>query len=275
MNETSIPKISVLMPAYNVEKYIGEAIESILNQTLADFEFIIIDDCSTDKTWEIIQEYASKDQRISIYKNENNLGISCTRNKLISLANGNYVVWQDADDISMDYRLEHQYKFMEEHPEVGISGGYLKFFNERGGDGIRKYPIDDESLRRMIFRYSPVSQPAAIIRRECFNVTGFFPNISLVAEDLAMSFQIGTKYKFGNLQEVLIKYRENENSVTFKKLKIQVLHSCYLRKLYSKSDAYKPTWKDRVINLISHYLVFAIPSRLVIRLVTLVRNNKK
>jgi len=274
MLENKNPNVSVLMPVYNMEKYIGDAIESILNQTYRDFEFIIIDDCSVDKTWEIIKKYASKDNRIIAEKNERNLGIYGTRNKLISLAKGVYIVWQDADDISLLYRIEHQYKFMEEHLEIGISGGFLNYFNEDGEHGIRKYPADDRSLRKMIFKYSPIAQPAAIIRKECFNVTGLFPLASPVAEDLAMSFQIGTKYKFGNLQEILIKYRENRNGATFKKLKKMELYSIFLRYLYSKSTAYSPTWMDKAFNFIHLYLIFFVPSRFIIWVATFIRNNR-
>jgi glycosyltransferase involved in cell wall biosynthesis len=274
MLDNKNPKISVLMPVYNMEKYVSEAIESILDQTYTEFEFIIIDDCSTDKTWEIIKEYAGKDKRIIIEKNERNLGISGTRNKLISLAKGIYVVWQDADDISSPYRIDHQYKFMEEHPEIGISGGFINYFSEEGDHGIRKYPADDQALRKMIFKYSPIAQPAAIIRKECFDVTGLFPMASPVAEDLAMSFQIGTKYKFGNLQEVLIKYRENRNGATFRKLKKMELYSIFLRYVYSRSAAYSPTWIDKAFNFIHLYLVFIIPSQVIIWVATLIRNDR-
>ena len=99
------------MPAYNAEKYISEAIKSILNQTFKDFEFIIIDDGSIDRTWKIIQKYAKKDDRVIALKNEKNLGIAVNRNKLVSMARGKYIIWQDSDDISLPYRIEKQYNF--------------------------------------------------------------------------------------------------------------------------------------------------------------------
>lgn len=112
------PKVSVLMPNYNCEKYLPEGIESILNQSFRDFEFIIVDDGSSDRSWEIIQEYAAQDERIIAVKNEENLGISGNRNKLLSLAKGKYIVWQDSDDISLPYRIEKQHEYMQYHPEV-------------------------------------------------------------------------------------------------------------------------------------------------------------
>lgn len=261
------------MPAYNAEKYIGEAIESILNQTFTDFEFIIIDDCSTDSTWGIIQKYAQKDNRIVVLKNEKNLGISPTRNKLIGLSKGKYVVWQDADDISMQYRIEHQYDFMEKNPEVGISGGFLHFFKGEKIGGIRKYAPDDASLRKTIFRYSPVSQPAAIIRKECFENTGYFPAVLSVAEDLAMNFQIGTRYKFANLQEILIKYRENDFGATFTRLRGMELSTLSLRAQYAKHQAYRMTIMDKIYNVIQRAFIYTVPPKIKIGLFNLLRNG--
>ena len=95
-----MPKVSVIMPVYNTEKYLPQAIESILNQDFSDFEFIILDDCSKDKSFEICQLYAQKDKRIKLFKNKENKWISFCRNKLISLAETNLICSQDSDDIS-------------------------------------------------------------------------------------------------------------------------------------------------------------------------------
>jgi len=261
------------MPAYNAEKYIGDAIESVLDQTFTDFEFIIIDDFSTDRTWRIIQEYARKDKRITVLRNDRNLGVSLTRNKLIMLSEGKYIVWQDSDDISMPYRIAHQYDFMEKHPEVGICGGYLQFFGAKGLGRVRKYAPDDASLRKTIFRYSPVAQPAAILRQACLEKTGFFPALSPVAEDLALAFQIGTRYKFANLQEIVIKYRENEQGITFTKLRIMELFTLFLRAQYEGHKAYKMRSSDKIYNTVQSALVYAIPPRLKIKIFNLLRNG--
>ena len=106
------PAISVIMTAYNTEKYIKEAIESILNQTFKDFEFIIVDDGSTDNTRLIIEEYAKKDRRIKILYNKKNLGIVKSLNKAIAIAKGKYIARMDSDDVSKLNRLEKQFVFM-------------------------------------------------------------------------------------------------------------------------------------------------------------------
>ena len=117
------PLVSVLMPAYNAEKYIAEAIESILNQTYENFELIIADDASTDKTWSIICNYNNNDKRIVAVRNNKNLYIAGNRNKLVSLARGKYIAWQDADDISYRKRLERQVNLWKKTRMLGFVGG--------------------------------------------------------------------------------------------------------------------------------------------------------
>lgn len=268
------PKISVITPAYNAEKYISETIESILHQTFKDFEYIIIDDCSTDKTWKIIQSYAQKDDRIVAVKNKNNLGIAGNRNKGVSLSGGKYVVWQDADDISLPQRLEKQYDFMESNPEVGICGAYLQFFDSNGLHSIRKYDAGDKELRSKIFLFSPCAQPASIIRKTCLAEVGEYDLKFPPAEDIDMSFRIGCKHKFGNIQEVLLKYREHPQSATFSKLKTIEINTLIIRRKYSKNQAYKPTVFDYFYNICQYLSIYIIPIRLKIILFNWIRNSK-
>lgn len=115
-----MPKISVVMPAYNAEKYIGEAIESILNQTFKDFEFIIINDGSVDHTKEIIREY--NDPRIVLLENDKNRGIVLSLNKGLDAATGKYIARMDADDIALKNRFERQVEYLDEHKDIGVLG---------------------------------------------------------------------------------------------------------------------------------------------------------
>src|SRR5438270_280343 len=114
----NIPKISVIMPAYNAQKYISQAIESILNQTFKDFELIIIDDASQDNTAKIIGDFARKDNRIIYLRNKENLKLSKALNLGIKKAQGKYIARMDADDISLPDRLDKQFSFMEKHQEI-------------------------------------------------------------------------------------------------------------------------------------------------------------
>ncbi len=269
-----MPKVTVITPAYNASKYIKACIESILNQTLVDFEYIIIDDCSTDNTWELIQRYAESDSRIVAIKNEHNLGISGNRNKGVILAKSDYVAWQDADDISVPERLAWQYKYMEENSAVGIIGGFLHFFDDMGYSSVRRYSEYDVDLRRRIFRYSPVPQPAAMIRRRCFDEVGLYDLRFPPAEDLDMSFRIGTRYRFANLQKVLVHYRENGQSATYTKLKVMEMRTIQIRRSYARTPYYRATYMDAVYNLAQTLMINLLPAKAKIRLFNLIRNSK-
>ncbi len=267
-------KVSVLTPVYNTEKFVGEAIESILNQSYKDFEYIICDDCSTDNTWNILTEFSKKDTRIKIAKNEKNLGIAGNRNKLITMASGEYIAWQDADDISMPFRIEHQLNFMESHLEVGIVGGFLQFFDENGNKDIRKYFPDDTYLRKNIFKFSPVAQPGSMIRKKCLDESGNYDLRFPPAEDLDMSFRIGSRYKFANLQEIVIRYREHLNSATYRRLKKIELSTFEIRNKYSHRYGYKMSAIDRIYNLFQFISIFILPPQLKIYIFNKLRNSR-
>ena len=262
------------MPVFNAQEYVGQAIESILNQTFKDFDLIIADDASTDNSWQIINKYKKKDSRIRIFKNKENKYIAENRNILLSHVKCKYIAWQDADDISMPDRLLHEYEYLEDHPEVGIVGGYLQFFNDKGNLGIRKYAPDDSSLRKQIFMFSPVAQPAAMIRRELFSKIGKYNLKYPPAEDIDMSFRIGTMYKFANLQEVVLKYRESDNSATYKNLRTIESNTIKIRMSYLSNSKYPHTFLDILYNLAQLVLLFTVPASYKIRLFNFVRNSR-
>ena len=129
-NNIKMPKVTVLMSVYNGEKHLREAIDSILNQTFGDFEFLIINDGSTDRTADILQSY--QDSRIKIIHNEKNIGLTKSLNKGLKLAKGEYLARMDADDISYPNRLEVQYEYMEKNPNVGIVGSWNDVIDDIG-----------------------------------------------------------------------------------------------------------------------------------------------
>ena len=268
------PKVSVLIPAYKAAPFIGEAIESILKQSFTDFELIVADDDSPDATWEIITHYADKDPRIVAVRNERNLGIAGNRNKLISIARGEFVMWQDADDISMPERMARQVAYMDSHPSVGIVGGYLQFFDEKGLGSIRHYAPDDVSLRANIFRYSPVAQPAAMLRKSAVLEAGEYDLRYPPADDLEMSFRIGRRYQFANLQEIVVQYRETASGATYTRLRRMELLTLEIRRKYSKDTAYRMTLLDKLYNVIHWASVYTIPPKMKIRLFNWLRNSR-
>ncbi len=268
------PKVSVLMPAYNAEKYIGEAIESILNQTFKDFEFIIIDDCSTDNTWGIIQKYAEKDNRIVILRNEKNSKIPKTLNRGLSISRGKYIARVDADDWSYPYRLDKQINFMESHPEVGVSGGNMEVCDETMNKiGLRRYNLDDGKIRKKIFRYSPFSHPLIIFRADVAqNLRGYNEDLS-DAEDYDLYFRIGRYYKFSNLDDILLKYRVTKNSFSHSRVKKQELVTLYVRLKAIKEYGYKMEFGDIIYFIFQLVGIFLTPGSVKVWLFNFFRNE--
>lgn len=261
------------MPAYNAEKYIDEAITSILNQTFTNFEFIIRDDCSTDDTWKIIKKYGKLDKRIIVRKNLKNLDIGANRNELIKESRGKYIAWQDADDVSLPDRLKQQYSFLEKHKKVGIVGGYLQFFNDSGDISIRKYAANDASLRKNIFRYSPVAQPVAMLRMQALNKAGVYNPAYPPAEDIDMSFRIGENYLFANIPRILLKYRITSASATAQRLRKIELITLLVRWKNRHNTMYMASLFDYIYNILQFVSIFLISQKIKIFLFNKMRNS--
>lgn len=132
------PLISVIMPLYNAERFVGESIENVLRQTVGDFELIVIDDASTDASAEIARAYAAKDDRIVLMHNELNSGAARTRNRALDAARGKFITFMDADDLCSPERFAKQLAFFERHPQTDICGSYYTMFGTRGGNGELK-----------------------------------------------------------------------------------------------------------------------------------------
>ena len=207
-----MPKVSVLMPAYNVkEEYLRKAVESILNQTFKDFEFIILDDCSDRDIAPIIQSY--NDNRIRFYRNEKNLGIAASRNKLMDLANGEYAAVMDSDDISLPERLEKQVAYMDSHPEVSILSAAYEIFPKRE---IVMHPENVTYLD--LLQCSRVTHSAVMLRMNDFQKYNLrYDSQYVCAEDYDLWSRAIRYVKIANLPEVLLKYRVEGQNITQRK----------------------------------------------------------
>jgi glycosyltransferase involved in cell wall biosynthesis len=270
------PKISVVMPAYNAEKYIRAAIESILNQTFKDFEFIIIDDCSTDTTWEIIQEYAGKDSRMRAVRNAENMKISHTLNKGLELANGTYIARMDADDWSYPYRLQKQYDFMEANLDVGVSGGVMEVCDGKLNVlGTRVYGLVDGEIREKLFRYSPFCHPLIMMRTSVIKLNDlkYSPTLA-IAEDYDLYFRFGKVSAFGNLKDTLIKYRIIDTGTSVSKARVQEGLTLYIRLKAVFEYGYRMTAGDKLYFAAQFLSMYLIPQKIKLWLFTVLRNSK-
>jgi glycosyltransferase involved in cell wall biosynthesis len=206
------------MAAYNEERYIAEAIQSILGQSFTDFEFIIINDGSTDSTEQIITSF--KDPRIRYIKNEQNLRLIASLNKGIGLAKGRYVARMDADDISMPDRLKEQVLFMEANPDVGLSGAQLEVFGKE--TGTMQYPLDHEAIKLHLLITSAFGNNVVIFRKalqEKYNL--WFESGYLHAEDYKCWTQWIRHTRVHNLASCLVRYRSHANSMSVKHRQVQ------------------------------------------------------
>lgn len=205
------------MPVYNTkEEYLREAIESILNQTYTDFEFIIVNDGSTNNAEEVILSY--QDQRIRYHKQEN-LGLSKTRNRLLELSEGEYLAFMDSDDISLPQRLEKQVNVLDHNPQVGVVGGWLEQF--QGKSDIWKY-IEKPRILDFYFYGNQFAQPLAMIRKSFLQKYGLRYNEDYPpAEDYELWSRAVRYMEFYNIPEVLLKYRWHESNISQTKEKEQ------------------------------------------------------
>lgn len=215
---TKYPLVTVLMCVYNSETYLREAIESILNQSFKEFEFLIINDASIDRSLEIIKHYDNT--RIKIIQNSENIGLTKSLNKGLKAAEGKYIARMDADDISHPQRLERQVKFMEEHPEVGICGTWFQLIGQQ--ERIIKHPVDHQDILTFMFKNNGIGHPTAFIRKDLFIEQHlFYDENYTAAQDYDLWVRASQKIRLANIPEVLVKYRVHSSQVSIAKLQQQ------------------------------------------------------
>jgi glycosyltransferase involved in cell wall biosynthesis len=235
---SNAPKVSVVIPAFNAERFIGESITSILNQDFSDFELLVIDDFSSDSTAEIVQKMSENDSRIRLIRNPRNLGIGGTRVVGVENARGEFIAWQDADDISKPDRLSSQISVLESDLTIGVVGGFIQFFSESSVGKTRHYASEDTVLRSRIFRQNPIAHPVATFRASVYSNIGNYTNLRL-SEDLEMCLRVGTRFKFANVQKILVQYRQVESSLTRTKIREMECMAISLRLRYRNHAAYR------------------------------------
>lgn len=203
------PLVSVIIPAYNAEKYVEVAVRSIMNQTYKNLEIIVTDDCSTDSTFAILEKLASEDSRIRLYRNETNLKIVKTLNNMVLLANGKYIARMDADDISLPERIEKQVKFLEENPDIAFCGTNAVIIDENGRKiGKSCHPLACKEIRFFLQFYSTFFHPAIMIRSGVYK-EDLYDEDFLYAEDYELWARMifSENLQGANLKEKLLEYR--------------------------------------------------------------------
>ncbi len=217
--------VSIIMPAYNVERYLKESINSIIGQSFKNFELIVIDDASTDTTYDILSEY--RDPRIRIYQNSTNQGVARTLNLGLKIAKGKYIARMDADDYCDKDRLLYQVNYLENNPSIGICGTWMRAFNDKNTK-IIKYPIDPASVKTDLFIYCHIGHPTIMGRKEIFHEFAYDEKFDK-AEDYDLWERISERYQITNIGIPLYNYRIHDDSVTWKFRTIQTEKSDEIR----------------------------------------------
>src|SRR5215813_13711547 len=214
MNES--PKVTAVIPVYNREKYVGSAIDSILAQTFTDFELLVIDDGSTDKSREVVRSY--HDPRIRLVCNEANEGIPKTRNKGVQLARGEYLAFLDSDDWAYPERLAKQVAFLDSHPDYAAVGAWIAWIDEEGRPlkRIRRKPVAPEQIAaQRLFRLG-IENSASMARLAVLREYKYQEDYEL-SEDFELWARIAAKHKLATLPEVLGQRRMHRSQITQEK----------------------------------------------------------
>lgn len=214
------PQVSVLMSVYNSARYLRESVESILNQTFTDFEFLITDDGSEDTSIAILQEYASHDPRIRLISHEN-WGLTRTLNQMLKVAKGELIARMDADDIAFPDRLERQVKFLQAHPEVVCLGGSHELIDEKGRTLIYSpVPAGNEEIQKLLLGgTSTICHPCAMMRREAMLQVGGYDETLKTSQDLDLFLKLGEIGELANINNAfLLKFRMHKGSVSQRKI---------------------------------------------------------
>ncbi|MFN6039864.1 MAG: glycosyltransferase, partial [Bacteroidota bacterium] len=201
------PEVSVILPVFNAEKYLAESIKSILNQSFTNFELIIINDGSTDKSSEIIKSFS--DIRI-VYIEQLNMGLANTLNKGVSLAKGKYIARQDNDDISYPERFQKQFSYLENNAEIALIGTRARIVNEMGEPTGRNHlhPTNPNVLKLDLLFDNPFVHSSIFVRKDILLKVGGYYSSSDFFEDYNLWSRISYHYKVANLPEILLDYRE-------------------------------------------------------------------
>lgn len=208
-----MPSISILLPVYNAESFLEDAVLSILQQTFSDFELILIDDGSTDGSKQIVRQLAVRDSRIRLVQRPNK-GLIATLNEGIALARSPLIARMDADDIALPHRLERQCTYLKSHPETVAIGSYVQFMDRCGHTYRTKYLPAGEGLRKAFLWGCPIMHPTVMMRTEAVREAGGYSPEFPSAEDYALWLRLLSLGGIDNIPEVLLSYRVHGSSIS-------------------------------------------------------------
>lgn len=270
------PLISVIMPLHNAEQFVEDAIKSVIAQSHFNFEFIIVDDHSTDNSPLICSRYKKIDKRIKFFKNDKEKGVGNAINKAISVSKGDYIARMDADDIMVFDRLEKQVNFLEKNKEIICLGSYMKEIDENNQIiGKRTVSTNHSQIYEKMFYTMGIQSPALMINRDLVPKNFSWCKNYGILDDLDLLFKLINFGKFANLNEYLMLYRIHKNNLSLKNIKKTFKEALMIRKDAVKKYHYKPTIKSKMIMHIQTIVVNLLPEKFLYNLYKLFSKYEK
>lgn len=252
------PKVSVLMSIHNQSEFANEAINSILDQSFTNFEFIIINDSSDDKTSKALSKI--NDKRVRVFSNSTKVGLTKSLNKGLAHAKAKYIARMDADDVSLKNRLKTQYQYLEKNLNITACGTDAILIDRYGKRiGIKEFPKSYLDIKKDIIKYNPIIHPSVMMRTDKVKTIGGYNESLNGAEDYDLWLRLAINCEVVNLPRLLLKYRINPKGVSWTRLKYVEFQAIKARLKALQSLGY-PKWQ--VIYLIKPILSFIIPANL-------------
>ena len=232
------PIISIILPVYNSENYILECLESIKNQTMQNFEVILIDDKSTDKSLKITKCYLKNNLygKFKIIRNKSNIGITRSLNKAFKISNGKYIARIDADDINKPDRFEIQFKYLEKNHDISIVGSNVEYIDKDSRFiHYSDLPLSHMDIKSSLFLYNPIIHSTIFFRKKIFSKYPYNEKFN-TSQDYEMYCRIIHSHKFTNIRKSLVKFRFHDQSISSHKKKLQKKNSLVIQKRYYKNN---------------------------------------
>lgn len=267
------PLVSVVMPVYNACRFLQESVKSILCQTYRNFEFIIVDDASEDSSWQIIQNLARKNKQIKIYRNSQNLGVSETVKKAISLVKGEFLARMDADDIALPQRIEKQIDYLINHKETVAVGGQCLLIDKNGGViGEKTFPTSFSDINKYIWKFIPLQQPTLMIARHRLpKKFKYYRDGMDTAEEVELLFKLFQYGKVENLADTVLMYRLHDKNTSLLDIRKTFLLTLLARIRGVLFYRYKPTLSGVAVTLLQTAVAILLPRKLALFLYSKLR----
>lgn len=248
------PRLSVVLSVFNGEDFLRDCIESVLKQTFKDFEFIIVDDGSTDSTAQIISSFAASDPRVRSFRHSNK-GRALSLNDGIEAANSDLIARIDADDVALPDRFKKQVSFMEMHTQVGVVGSAAHLIAPDGRKlATVQPPLSDSEIRQKMLSHNVINHPTAVMRRELVAAVGGYRRQLVDCDDYDLFFRIGERSTLANLPEVLLLKRVHRNEASVQNLTHQTLSTIAARRAADFRKNGRPDPLDRVEEITPAFL---------------------